>query len=257
MKTPQQKPFKPLQKTNDRWKWMVGATAVSAAASTVVQAQTAQISLINNQNDSVSGNSLSLSVSTGHPFGSVSHAFNANGIINYYGYVSFDANANLKLNGAANKIWGTAWHYASNNKFVAELGSIAGTKWNKLAGAENSSGSMNHAFILTPFTLTDPNVNGGADTNALLEIEAFNQSSTDDTIALLSIFYDMNDNNTPSLSIDPTLGTITGDTIQVVGTSDAATGTYTPVAVPEPSGLALLALGAAGILARRKLKKAA
>ena len=94
-------------------------------------------------------------------------------------------------------------------------------------------------------------------TNALLEIEGFNQTATDETVALLSIFYDTNDNNSPDLTVDPNAGTITdntpGDTINVVGTSNA--GVFT--AVPEPSGLALLVLGAGGILARRRFKRAA
>ena len=112
---------------------------------------------------------------------------------------------------------------------------------------------VQHAFALLPFSLTDPNVaSNQANTNALLELEAFNQSSTDQTVALLAVFYDTSDNNTPGLTIDSTTGAITG-AFSNVGSSN--NGVFTPT--PEPSGLALLALGAGGILARRQRRKAA
>ena len=50
---------------------MAGATAVAAAATPNAQAQTAQISLINNQIDSVSGANLTLDVTDGNLFGSI------------------------------------------------------------------------------------------------------------------------------------------------------------------------------------------
>ena len=92
-------------------------------------------------------------------------------------------------------------------------------------------------------------------TDALLELEAFNQSSSDETVALLAVFYPESGNTTPSLTIDNATGAITGSYTNVGSSND---GVYT-AAVPEPacSSLALLALGAGGILARRRLKKAA
>ena len=122
MKTSQ---FKPLQKTNDRWKWMLGATAAAAVATPHSQAQTAQISLINNQIDSVSGNSLSLSVSTGYAFGNVTHAFIANGAVNSFnGRISYDANVRFSLNGSPQRhISASVWHYPTNNDLGAAVGS--------------------------------------------------------------------------------------------------------------------------------------
>ena len=87
-----------------------------------------------------------------------------------------------------------------------------------------------------------------------LEVEAFSLSAADYTVALLSVFYPEASNTTPNLTINSTNGAITGSYTNV-GSSDA--GVYTPVSVPEPSGLALLALGAGGILARRLRGKAA
>jgi hypothetical protein len=108
-------------------------------------------------------------------------------------------------------------------------------------------------FALLPFTLTDPNIAGGQiNTNALLELEAFNQSATDQTVALLAVFYPTTGNTTPGLTIDSTTGAITGAFTNVGSSND---GVFTPT--PEPSGLALLALGAGGILSRRQRRKAA
>jgi hypothetical protein len=49
----------------------------------------------------------------------------------------------------------------------------------------------------------------------------------------------------------------TGDAISGLSVSHAAYAEYVPAAVPEPSGLGLLALGAGGLLARRRRAMAA
>jgi hypothetical protein len=220
---------------------MAGATAAAAAATPHAHAQTAQISLINNQLDSISGNLVSLEVTTGHPFGMLDappFLHTATGQV----VLPFTASP------AGNRTF-TALVIGSH--FQVHLHASAATPKSVL----HTGTHVQKAFDLVPLTLSDPNVAAGqVNTNALLEIEAFNQSTTDQTVALLAVFYPESGNTTPSLTIDSTTGAISGDTIDNVGSSNA--GVFT-AAAPEPSGLALLALGAGGILARRQRRKAA
>ena len=261
MNTPQ---FKTLTKTNERWKWMAGATAITAAVAPHAQAQTAQISLIDNQIETLlTSDHLSFSVTNGYAFGSIAGPVVATvaGVGPRANEQFRSANVPFRLNGSAKNVYGMAacWFTGTAPKnFVAGIWRGAYGAPSYKAYGYHSGYSKQKAFALVPFTLTDPAVDAGqTNTNALLEIEAFNQSDTDETVAFLAIFYDTDDNNTPNLTIDPNAGTITdntpGDSINVVGTSNG--GNFT--AVPEPSGLALLALGAGGILARRRFKKAA
>jgi hypothetical protein len=55
----------PLTKSHHRWAWMAGATA--AAAAPHAQAATAQISLINNQIDTLTGDHLSVALPSHGP----------------------------------------------------------------------------------------------------------------------------------------------------------------------------------------------
>jgi hypothetical protein len=93
--------------------------------------------------------------------------------------------------------------------------------------------------------------NGLAGTNALLEVEAMDLSATDFSISLLDLYYTEGSTTQPDLSIDSTTGDIT-ESFSNVGNSDD--GVYT-AAVPEPSSLGLLAMGAGGILALRRRRK--
>jgi hypothetical protein len=220
-----------------RWAWMAGATAAAAAAPHA-QAQTAQISLINNQIDSISGVHMTLAVTSGHPFGSL--------------YEQKDSAASvvavIKVNGIRNTMEALILNHLTFFALLTNTGKRFATIFHP--GPDLSKQT---AFALLPLTLTDPNVAGGqANTNALLELETFNQSTTDQTVALLAVFYPESGNTTPSLTINSTTGAITGSYTNV-GSSDA--GVFT--AAPEPSGLTLLALGAGGILARRQRRRAA
>ena len=47
-----------LQKRNNRWKWMAGATAATAAGVTASQASTITINLVNNYISATGGNHL-------------------------------------------------------------------------------------------------------------------------------------------------------------------------------------------------------
>jgi PEP-CTERM motif len=89
---------------------------------------------------------------------------------------------------------------------------------------------------LNPITFTDARINGGASTQGYLEVNAFNSSYWSHTVALTRLVFD---------DASTTLGT--------GGLSTSSTYTeWTPAVVPEPSSLALLALGAGGLAVRRR-----
>jgi hypothetical protein len=214
---------------------MAGATAAAATAAPHAHAQTAQISLINNQIDSISGDNLSLEITAGHPFGA-----SANAAANAAGaslHVVVDPNS-----------YPVALRASAVHVGPFFIASIAATQTVQKVG----SAAPQDAFALIPITLTDPNVNNGLfDTNALLEVEAMDISSTDFSISLLDLYYTVGSTDQPDLSIDSTTGDITGS-FSNVGSADD--GTYTS-AVPEPTTLGLLAMGAGGILALRRRRK--
>jgi PEP-CTERM motif len=90
---------------------------------------------------------------------------------------------------------------------------------------------------LNPIAFTDSRINGGVATNAWLQVNAFNTSFTSHTVALTRVIFDDASTTRPVFSVIP--------------------GTQTEFAVvPEPGGLALLALGACGLLTRRKRQAA-
>jgi hypothetical protein len=226
-----------LRKNHSRWAWMAGATA-AAAASPGAHAATAQITLVNDTYNQAGLYQLSLMVTSGHPFGSVTQLSGGisgpivEGFLgNFHRHFAIEASQS-----ATNFAHITA---RSDGINVSHAGAAKPQK----------------AFALIPLQITDPNVAGGqANTNALLEAEAFNNGVTDEFVALLAVFYSTPGNTTPPLTIDSNTGAITGPFTNV-GSSD--NGVFTPAGAPEPSGLALLALGAGGILARRQRRKAA
>ena len=221
---------------------MAGATA-AAAASSHTQAQTAQISLINNQIDSVSGVQMTLTVTSGHAFGTIAKDQ----------ATKSRASADLNIHGGFRNYLIASLNHVTTSMGKPRLQAYVINTDDIFFPVQHHGTQDQTAFALLPFRLTDPNVaDGQANTNALLEFEAFNQSSTDQTVALLAVFYPESGNTTPSLTINSTTGAIIGSYTNV-GYSDD--GVFT--ATPEPSNLALLALGAGGVLALRQRRKAA
>ena len=104
--------------------------------------------------------------------------------------------------------------------------------------AELNPGVPRSINYLNPITFTDSRINGGATTNGYLQVNAFNTSRSNHTVALTRLVFD------DASTIAPT-GLSTGTT-------------YTEWAViPEVSSLGLLALGAGGLAIRRNRKQAA
>jgi hypothetical protein len=216
---------------------MAGATAAAATAAPHAHAQTAQITLINNQIDSISGDNLSLEITAGHPFGASANAA-ANG-----------AGASLHMVVDPNS-YPVALRASAVQVGPFFIASIAATQTVQHIGSK----APQDAFALVPVTLTDPNVNNGLlDTNALLEVEAMDLSSTDFSVSLLALYYTEGSTTQPDLTIDSMTGGVSGSYANV-GSAD--NGVYT-AAVPEPSTLGLLAMGAGGILALRRRRKEA
>jgi hypothetical protein len=87
---------------------------------------------------------------------------------------------------------------------------------------------------LNPITFSDARINGGATTSGWLEVNAFNTSTTDHTVQLTRLIFDDASIARPEF------------------TSIPGTQTEWTAAVPEPSSLGLLALGAGGLTLRHR-----
>ena len=106
--------------------------------------------------------------------------------------------------------------------------------------SHQSGGVANNIKYLNAIYFSDARINGGVSTQGYLEVNAFNSSSTSQTVALTRLVFD---------NASTTLGTS--------GLSTSATySEFVPAAVPEPSSFGLLALGAGGLLARRRRQAA-
>ena len=127
--------------------------------------------------------------------------------------------------------------------FIASAGSFVGYKA-RVSGAPNGASDGSGALValgLVPISFTDDNVRGGAPTLGYLDLMARAISPDKGRITVNRLIFD-----------DATGGTITG-----LNVNDAAFPEYSANAVPEPSSLGLLALGAVGLLARRHRSESA
>ena len=200
-------------------KWLPGAMALAATTASS-QAATVQITLTGNKISSTGGNQLNADL-TG------------------------DTVANLLLGGGSVSTEGVfavlgdrgyvvLASYSSSVYFVGASfvsGGGVGVSYASDAGVQNIS-------YLNPITFTDSSINGGAPTEGWLQVNAFNTSSTDHTVELSRLIFDDASTTRPAFASIP--------------------GAQTEFsAVPEPSSLGLLALGAGGLLLRRSRAKAA
>ena len=201
-----------LQTKSMRWKWMAGATAAGAAGVTVSQASTITINLTNNFISF--GNHLNADLTgDGHPDLTIANAYLPSS--NYFG------TARVSLNGinasGYQRSSGNTWFYRMR------LGLRVAHYYRHLRTTFRSSFVSGTPSLMgaIPIFFKDLHINGGAPTKGLLEVTV----GTGAFIQLDSLTYT---SNTP-----------------VQGSSLAK--------VPdEGSSLALLAMGAGGVLAFRR-----
>ena len=231
-------------KTNDRWKWMASATAVSAAAATSAQANTmVTVTLSNNFIDYNQGNHLSANIfGNGNifSFSQTRHQGNPNTA----GTASFRIHTYKMMNGGGSAYAAFDGRFA-NVRIAANTGANTaafspGTV--RIVGGGGGVGSVTiyttpgkaQVKLKIPIWFMDPSVNGGALTEGFIQATA-----TAMGVARSGPFFGQ-----------PGVAKITLDNFM-----------YTmnmPAGVPEGgSTLALLAMGAGGVLAFRQRKKAA
>src|SRR5882724_6959619 len=91
-----------LQTKNNRWKWMAGATAATAASVTASQASLVTINLTNNYISAFDGNHLNADLTgDGHPDQTIANAFATHYVVHTFstGLVVTNARVRVNLNG--------------------------------------------------------------------------------------------------------------------------------------------------------------
>jgi len=217
-----------LQTSNNRWKWMAGATAATAAGVTASQGSTITVNLLNNYISATGGNHLNADLTgDGHPDLTIANAFFAVLRHNTYSgrsYPTFNRYyVRVDLNGLH------AQAFADNDYGVgyARLGLQS-----KYFGARSITYGVHPYTSLMgsiPIFFKDLHINGGAPTQGSLKVTVFAGTgflNNSTRVQMDSFTY-----NTP-----------------VQGSS---------LAVPDQgSSLALLAMGASGVLALRRWRAA-
>jgi hypothetical protein len=120
---------------------------------------------------------------------------------------------------------------------VVVVGAVVGNQFMTNAGTAGANATIR---ALVALTFSDTGIRSGAQTLGYLDMTASATANGEKRITVNRLIFD-----------DVTGGAIAGLNVNTTYT------TYTPAAVPEPSGLALLALGAGGLLARRRRAMAA
>jgi hypothetical protein len=216
--------MKPKQTKIDRSaaKWLPGAMALAATTASS-QAATVQITLTGNKISSTGGNQL---------------------VADLTGDTVPDMVINATYQG------GPDWYQVGTDNVSAAVGNT--NVW-LTAGGSSSSWSVDASFApggvgvasatemadkqsisyLNPVTFTDSRINGGNPTDGWLQVNAFNTSETSHTVEFSRLIFDASSTTRPGFASIPGAQTEWG-------------------AVPEPSSLGLLALGAGGLLLRRR-----
>ena len=207
-------------------KWLPGAMALAATAASS-HAATVQITLTGNKisTNSAGGNSLNADL-TG----------DGNNELNLFGVSATANKAELQLfvNLFGGMIRGRASFDAREQRFGVGVASSG------LDSAMRFSSSAQTMVELLPLRFLDLRINGGSGTDGWLEVTAFNKSETSHTVQLTRLIFDNASTNVPNR------GSI----------SSVQTEWVPGAAIPEPSSFALLGLGAAGLLARRRRQAA-
>ena len=203
-----------LQKRNNRWKWMAGATAATAAGVTASQASTITVNLFGNYISAYGGNHLNADLTgDGHPDLTIAGASFFHRLYYIGSTAFFRDGARATLNGVV------AYGFAFGDG--GPIGEILGSKTADVryaGGPSTLTGSI-------PIFFKDLHINGGAPTKGSLEVTV---SSRDPHVQLDSFTYTSN-------------------------TLDQASSRTLP---DQGSSLALLAMGAGGILALRRWRAA-
>ena len=134
-----------------------------------------------------------------------------------------------------------AFAYVGNTTVGIATGGFG--KSGAIAGAVDVRGAGNQGVTATALkrvSFTDSNVRGGLQTTGYVHVTAEASASGEKKVTLNRLIFD-----------DATGGDITGLNV------NTTYATYVASAVPEPSSLGLLALGAGGLLARRRRAMAA
>jgi hypothetical protein len=200
-------------------KWLPGAMALAATAASS-HAAIVQITLTGNKlsTTSAGGNTLNADL-TGDNIPDIAFS-----------------NLNINANGVKFAIGLAVRAYASfsSGKFYAKARLIGGGVGNDFVVSGTAPQSTSY---LSPIVFTDSLVNDGLPTNGWLESHAFNSSATSHTVEFTRLIFDDASVTRPAFASIPDTQTEFG-------------------AIPEPSSFALLGLGAAGLLARRRRQAA-
>ncbi len=191
-------------------------TGLVASAS----AATVQITLTGNMVSTAGGNQLRADI-TGDSIADITFANTVNRASSLY----------IRING------GLLFAGFSSASFGADAQFAIGGVGTATAFNRPSAQNLNY---LNPITFTDSRINGGVMTNGWLQVNAFNSTRTDQTLALTRVIFD------DASTTRPGFGSIPGAQTEAV---------LAPI--PEPSGMALLALGAGGMIARRRRQQVA
>jgi hypothetical protein len=212
-----------LQKRNNRWKWMVGATAAGSGGVTTSHASLITINLVGNFISATDGNHLNADLTgDGHPDLTIAHAtlFYTHSHTTYDRHREIHATAGVYLNGIRAKGYGYVLYTAPPfppyivSRYYAQLGSrrTETQEQGGFAGYVHLTGSI-------PIFFKDLHINGGAPTRGTLEITVTGGLGGSHQVQLDSVTYNSN--------------------------------------LPDQgSSLALLAMGAGGILALRRWRTA-